>query len=204
MIIAEHAQNSPEWFQARLGMPTASNFSSLITSDGTPSKSAQGYAETLAGELYAGQRLDSWQGNDYTQFGHDTEEEAALSYALQHDAELQPIGFCESDDRRYGCSPDRLVGDDGVVELKCFPKRHISMLLYWHKHKRTPPEFIAQTQGELLVTGRAYCDLFFYSPVLPTLVIRQEPIPAIQDALLVQIEKCIQERDRVLEILRGM
>jgi len=203
MIVLELEQNTPEWLKARAGIPTASEFSSLVTADGKPSKSAQAYAETLAGELYAGQPITSWEGNQYTQFGHETEEEAALAYSLRTGTDLDPIGFCLDDAERYGCSPDRLAGD-GLLEIKCLPKKHITQLLYWHKHGRSPPDYIAQCQGQLLVTGRAWVDLFFYSPLLPSLTIRIQPDPDYHRAILAGIDQCIAERDRVLQILEGM
>jgi hypothetical protein len=131
------------------------------------------------------------------------EEEAVLAYAMLTGSDPQPVGFCLDDSGRYGCSPDRLIGDDGVLEIKNLPKQHIKTLLYWHKHGRIPTDYVQQVQGQLLVTGRAYCALFFYSPLLPTLVARIEPDQRLQDALVVAIERCITERDRIVQILRA-
>lgn len=203
MIVLDLDQNTTEWHKARAGMPTASAFSSLVNADGKPSKSAQGYAEMLAGEMYAGQPIDPWSGNQFTEYGHEMEEEAALAYSLRTGTDLDTIGFCMDDARRYGCSPDRLAGN-GLLEIKCLPKRHITQLLYWNKNHKAPPDYIAQAQGQLLVTGREWVDLFFYSPLLPCLNIRIKPDRAFASALLQAIDNCLIERDRILKILEDM
>jgi len=195
-------QNTPEWLALRAGMPTASAYKQLITSTGSASKSMTSYAQELAGEMYAGRPLDTWTGNQYTEYGHQTEEEAALAYALQSDGEVTNGGFVTDDYETYGCSPDGFVGMDGLVEIKCLPKKHIDVLLYWKKHHKCPSDYVAQVQGQLFVTGREWCDLFFYRPFLPSLVIRCHPDQAIFTALEAQLQSCIEERDRILKILR--
>lgn len=204
MIIHDVEQNTPEWLHLRAGMPTASEFSKLITSTGAASKSMIAYAQELAGEVYAGQPLNGWEGNQYTERGHDLEDEARASYGLLTGAEVTQVGFVTDDLQRWGCSPDGLVGDDGLLEIKCLPKKHIGMLLYWHKHKKCPPDFIQQVQGQMWITGRAWCDLYFYQPHLPDLVIRVEPDEKLVDALKEQLTECLIERDRTLDILEAM
>lgn len=203
MIALELEQYSPGWWAVRLGLPTASRFKDLLTATGAPSKSTQAYAEYLAGCLYAGKDIDEWQGNQYTDRGTELEQEARLAYAMSG-GEVQEIGFCTDADGRYGASPDGLVGDDGVLEIKCLPRKHISMLLYWDKHKKVPPEFRAQVQGQLLVTGRNWCDLMFYHPDLPQKIIRVEPDQEYQEKLIKQIYACLDERDRISAVLEGM
>ena len=202
MIIHDVEQNSEEWLKLRSGMPTASCFSKLVTSKGEPSKSMQGYAQTLAGELYAGHPLDSWQGNIYTDRGHELEDEAALAYEMRG-PEVNTIGFVTDNDCMYGCSPDRTVGDDGLIEIKCLPKAHISVLMHFDKHGKVPSDYVVQPQGQMLVTGRAWCDLVFYQPDLPMLVVRQEPDVKIMAGLRDQLQAVLAERDRVMRVLEG-
>lgn len=201
MIVHNHEQNSPEWFASRLAIPTASSASRLITSTGAASKSIDGYAEELAIELYTGAPANDWSGNQYTEFGHEMEAESAAWYSFERGVDLVETGFITDDLGRYGCSPDRLVGDDGTVELKNLPKKHIAALLYWAKNKRPPTDKLAQCHMQMLVTDRAWCDLVYYSNTLPRLVCRIERDAKMDDALKEQITVCLQKRDDIVKTL---
>lgn len=203
MIIHHVEQNTDEWLALRAGKPTASEFSKLITSTGAPSKSLQGYAETLAGELYAGKPLNLWEGNQFTERGHEVEDEARLAYEMRTGATVEQVGFVTDDLVMYGCSPDGVVKGGGLVEIKCLPRKHISVLLYWKKHGRCPPDYIQQTQGQMLVTGESWCDIVFYQPDLPMLVIREEPDPDVRIGLKAQLTACLAARDEVLKTLES-
>jgi len=146
MKIIECEQNSDEWMLARNGIPTASNASKLITSKGEPTtgKGLTDYAKTLAADTFAGKPIDHWEGNIYTERGHEVEDEARSWYAMERNADLVQVGFCTDDLGLYGASPDSLVGDDGVVEIKCLPKGHMDAILYWQKNNRPPTTYIPQ------------------------------------------------------------
>lgn len=203
-IVHTCEQGSPEWFSVRAGKPTASCFDKLITSTGEPSKSLGGYAITLAGELYAGKPLDAWEGNAYTERGKLFEEEARKMYAFLHDVEPEIIGFVTDDATQYGCSPDSLIKSDGMLEIKCLKaENHIKAILYYRKHKKCPPDYVQQTQGQIMVCERAWCDLFFYHPDLPQLIIRQERNEPIIASLSEQIGNVLIERDRILMELKN-
>jgi len=131
VIVHDVAQGTDEWHALRAGLPTASEFSKLVTSKGEPSKSMTAYAMELAGELYAGRPLDAWEGNKYTERGHEIEHEARLAYAMRGEP-VEEIGFVTDDEGLWGCSPDGLVGEYGMIEIKCLPKKHISVLLYFN------------------------------------------------------------------------
>jgi hypothetical protein len=183
----------------RAGLPTASEFSKLITSTGEPSKSLSGYAITLAAEKYAGKPIETWEGNKYTDRGKELEPDAKSLYAFMHDQNLEPVGFVTDDLQLYGCSPDSWAGTEGLAEIKCLKaENHVKAILYYRKHKRCHPDYVQQTQGQLLVCERAWCDLIFYHPDLPMLTIRQERDQAIIGALRVHLDLVIEERDRVL------
>ena len=202
MIIHDCDQNTDEWLVLRAGKPTASEFSKLVTSKGDPSKSMGKYAIELAGELYAGRPLDTWNGNKYTEYGHEIEDEARLAYEMRTGNTVDQVGFITDDDQRWGCSPDGMIGGCGLVEIKCLPKEHIPSLLYWKKNGRIPPERIAQIQGQLFITEREWCDLVFYRPGLPMLIVRITPDKDFIDSLESQLLACIAERDAVLEQLK--
>ena len=205
MIIHNCDQGSAEWYALRAGMPTASDFSKLITSAGETSKSLAGYAITLAAEKYAGKPVDAWQGNGHTDRGKALEPAARAAYALIHDHEVTQAGFVTDDLGRYGCSPDGLVGDDGIAELKCLKaENHIKAIMYYRKYNVCPPDYVQQTQGQLLVCKRQWSDLVFYHPDLPKLVIRQEQDGYFIEALEHHIDMVIVERDRILSEIEAV
>lgn len=203
MILHDVEQGSEPWRALRIGKPCASEFSRIVTSTGEVSKSLPGYALTLAGELFAGKALDAWEGNAWTERGKELEAEALQLYEFSHGVTVQRVGCLTDDAETMLCSPDALVDDDGMAEVKCLKaENHIKAVLYWQKHRKSPSDYIQQTQGQLLISGRRWCDLIFHHPDLPPLVIRQTPIPEVQAALTVQIPVLIKERDTVLAALR--
>jgi hypothetical protein len=203
MRLHDVEQRSPEWYRLRLGIPTTSEFSSLVTPTGKPSKSASEYAVTLAAELFIGRQI-GWDGNGWTERGREMEHQAVSLYEFANDCELHRVGFITDDDGTVGCSPDGLAGDDGMVEIKCLKaENHVRAILHHQAHGTCPSDYVPQTQGQLLICQRRWCDLVFYHPELPMLTIRQEPDPNIQAVLQEQIPVVIKERDRVLVALRS-
>lgn len=202
MKIHNVEQGTDEWFAIRSGRPTASEFSNLITSTGEASKSLPAYAARLAAELYAGKPVDSFEGNAWTQRGNELEDAALSLYGLQMDCEPEKVGFVTDDDELYGCSPDAFA-NDGMVEIKCLKtENHVKAILYHKKHGRCPTDYVQQTQGQMFITGRKWCDLVFYHPELPMLIIRQEPDKKVVDGLIVQLNNVLEERDKILQVLR--
>lgn len=203
MKIHEVEQRSPEWYALRLGKPTASEFSKLVTSKGERSKSADGYALTLAAELYAGAPLDGWEGNAWTERGREIEGTALAFYAFMRDAEVRAVGFVTDEAGTIGCSPDGLIGDDGLVEVKCLKaENHVKAILYYQEHGRCQPDYVQQSQGQMMICERKWCDLIFYHPNLPMLVVRQTPFKPVVAGLREAIDAVIVERDRALAALR--
>lgn len=205
MIIHDIEQRSEEWFKLRAGMPTASMFSKLVTGEGKPSKQLDGYALTLAGAIYAGKELDSWEGNKWTERGTELEDDARSLYEFANDVEIQQAGFITDDEKLYGCSPDGLVGDNGMIEIKCLKaENHIKAILDHQKDGKFSTEYILQVQGQMMIAERKWCDLIFYHPELPLLVIRIEPWPEITTPLLLQIAKVLEKRDEIVTSLNKM
>jgi len=204
IINREIAQGSDEWFAAKVGKPSASNASKLITSVGAPSKSMKAYAQTLAGELYAGQSIDPFTGNINTEYGNETEQESRLAYSMLKDVDVEQVAFIEDDLQQYLVSPDGLIGDTGMLELKNKPKLHISTLMYYQKHKKIPTDYIAQLQMQMFVSQREYVDIYYYSKLLPCLLVRVYPDAKIVDGLKAQLLACIAERNLVFNELKEM
>ncbi len=203
MKIHDVEQRSDEWYALRAGLPTASEFSKIVTSKGEASKSASGYALTLAAELFAGRPVDAWEGNVWTERGREMEQRAIDLYEFTRELDTEAVGFVTDDKGLMGCSPDRLVGADGLAEVKCLKaENHIKAILYHQKHGRYPPDYVQQAQGQMMICERAWCDIVFYHPELPMLVIRTEPDKDVQYALMDAIPKLCKERDEVVAALR--
>lgn len=158
-------QGSPEWFHARLGIPTASMFSAVLAKG--QGKTRRSYMLKLAGERLTGEPAESYS-NGHMERGKEMEPDARNLYALMHDAEPEQVGFIKRGDEA-GCSPDSLIGDDGLLEIKtALPHILIEHIL----KDQFPPEHKAQCQGALWVSGRQWIDIAVYWPSLPLFVKR--------------------------------
>lgn len=167
MVINDCEQGSPEWFRARLGIPTASEFSKIITGTGKASTQAGDYMNRLLAEWLAGEHLEAWEGNQWTERGKELEEEARSYYEMTKNVDVVQVGFVTND--IAGCSPDGLVGEDGGVEIKGpSPGVHVSYLLA----DKLPTIHIPQIQGSMWILDRDWWDFISYHPVLDKLVIR--------------------------------
>lgn len=198
-------QGTDEWHKLRVGIPTASQFSKLVTSTGEPSKSAEKYAYQLAAEKYHGSPVDAWAGNKWTENGNETEPDAREFYSLSHLVDVVQTGFITDDLVTMGCSPDGLVGDDGLLEIKCLKAENfVETALYWRKHGKCPTTYVAQTQGQMLICERQWCDLLFYHRDLPPFVIRQYADPEFHAALKREAEKINKRVDEIYQVLVGL
>jgi len=196
MKIIDCEQGTPEWFQARAGKPTASGFDKILTTKGVPSKQAEKYLYRLAGEAVTGIPEESYQ-NVAMLRGKEMEAEARKFYEFKNDVEIVQIGFCLSDDG-YGCSPDGLVGKDGLLEIKCpLMSTHVGYLL----NGTLPTEYFQQTQGQLLVTGRKWLDFLSYYPGIKPLLVRVERDEKFIKLLKTELEGCC---NKIYEIVQAI
>lgn len=201
MQIHKVEQRTAEWFALRAGTPTASEFSKLVTGTGKASTQVKGYAARLAAEKFAGGELEKWEGSQWTVRGAEMEPEARAAYELLG-ADVEEVGFVTN--HGAGCSPDGLVGDEGLCEIKCLsPEKHVLALAYHAKHGRAPVDYIPQVQGQIWLCQRKWCDLYFYHPKLPELCIRVESDSDYQSTLAEQVEAVLSERDRLVQILEA-
>lgn len=222
MIVIDCIQGTDEWWEARTGVPTASEFNQVLTppdyrekwdcgnaecthvaekaaknckkGGGSAKKykdvsmrksaSSQPYMNKLLAEWVRGVPDESFQ-SEWMKRGHDLEGEAASYYELETGKTCEKVGFC-LDGAGYGCSPDRLIGSDGGLEVKC-PSAgvHIGYLI----NGILPPIYRLQVLGCLLITGREWWDFESYHPDMKPLVIRteaakvKEEIQVLQSAL---------------------
>lgn len=166
MKILNVVQNSPEWYAAKHGIPSSSNFHKVVTIDGKPSKQRAKYLCQLAGEIITGVSGEAYQSKDMLR-GKEIETEARELYQMLIGKAVKEVGFCLA--MGYGCSPDGLVGDKGLVEIKCpIMATQVGYLLA----NTLPTDYFQQLQGQMLVTSRAWVDFFSYYPGLKPLFIR--------------------------------
>ena len=167
MEIIDCEQGSETWFRCRAGIPTASEFATICAKgrDGE-SKARRTYLLRLAGELLTGEPAETYS-NHHMERGKSMEGEARDLYAFMTNADLQQVGFIRNGSK--GCSPDSLIGADGMLELKTkLPHLLIDLIL----KDRFPPEHRAQTQGQLWVAEREWVDICVYWPNLPPFIRR--------------------------------
>ncbi len=163
MIVLPHAQGTPEWRQARIGLPTASGLDNLLTPALKPSSSAQKYLHRLVAEWLLGAPLDDGD-NQWMERGREMEIEGVRYYEMVTGLEVQRVGLCLRDDRQFGCSPDGLIGEDGGLEIKCPSAAvHVGYML---DPGSLVSAYRAQVQGALLVTGRGCWEIMSYNPQL--------------------------------------
>lgn len=171
MIIHSVEQGTPEWFKVRAGVPSASCFGKILTPTGKESTQFKGYAAFLLAEKILNKPLDKFQDNKpyWMERGNELEADAVKMYEFMYDLPTVKAGFCTLDDNSAGCSPDRFVGDDGLVEIKCpAPWTHVENLVA----DKIDSDYIPQVQGQLYVTGRKWVDWFSYHPDMTPSVIR--------------------------------
>lgn len=202
MIHRDVEQRSEEWYSLRLGIPTASEFSKLVTPAKVEiSKQLEDYAMVLAAEAWSKQEVDPWAGNVYTDNGIEMEDRARAYYALLTGRDTEDVGFVTSDSIEAGASPDALL-EGGVLEIKNLgAKQHIRCL----GMNSCPLDYLMQVQGQILVgwdDGIRWADLLLYSDQLPPKVFHVEPDQKIQDALKRAIEMVCKRRDYHLDVIR--
>lgn len=164
---ANASQESADWMLARCGMFTASRAAKLMAKlrDGRPAASRGELLVLLAIERLTGTPVDTYQ-NDAMRRGTELEGEARDAYSFVTGSAVVEVGFVSCDDLpNTGCSPDGIVGDDGLVELKCPANmaKHLDALRNGDHAK----EYRWQLQHQLMVTGRAWVDAVSYDPRYP-------------------------------------
>lgn len=158
-------QGSDEWLKARVGKATASKIADIVakTKSG-PAASRTNYAAQLVAERLTGKPAESYT-NAAMQWGTEHESAARDAYALKVGCFIEQVGFIDHPTvAMSGASPDGLVFDDGLVEIKCpNTATHIETLLGGEIDKK----YLLQMQWQMACTGRAWCDFVSFDPRLP-------------------------------------
>jgi hypothetical protein len=161
MKIVTAEQRSPDWFAARLGKATASNFANVLASKSTAAY--RNYRVKLALERMTGKQEEGFQSDAMRQ-GTEREPLARIAYEAHTGHLVEEVGFCLHDVLECGASPDGLVNADGGLEIKCpTPGKHFEYL----RQKGEPAEYTAQIQGCMWITGRSWWDFVSFCPEFP-------------------------------------
>jgi putative phage-type endonuclease len=171
-------QGTPEWLAERAGKVTASMVSAVLMKPETAGY--RDYQAQLVAEILTGKP----QGSDFTnaamQFGTETEPLARSAYEAETGFSVDEVGFCQHPSiKRAGASPDGLVGNSGLVEIKC-PKvaTHLAYLIA----DVVPAAYKNQMQWQMACTNRDWCDFVSFRPDLPEhlqlLIVRFKRDPA--------------------------
>lgn len=161
-IIESIEQGSQEWLELRVGKVTASKFKDVMTNGkgGNLSVTAKSYMIKLVCEILRGEPMPFFE-NDSMRWGTETEPQARAMYELKNDVDVKEVAFVELNDF-VGVSPDGLVGDNGLLEIKC-PNTETQIKRFLDG-VGLPKEYEAQVQGQLWVTGREWCDFVSFDP----------------------------------------
>jgi putative phage-type endonuclease len=199
-------QRSADWYSARLGKATASRIADIIarTKSGH-STSRANYAAQLVCERLTGVAAEGFVSAAMV-WGIEKELEARGLYEFEHDAQVVKVGFLDHPSiAMSGASPDGLVGEAGLIEVKCpITATHLETLL----GRSVPGRYVTQMQWQMAVTGRSWCDFVSYDPRLP-LHLRLSVQRLHRDAALIaelegEVSSFLVEVDATLAKLDGL
>lgn len=199
MEVIQCEQGSVEWFQARAGVVTASEFQTLLMKGkgGGESLTRKTYMRKLAGEIITGEPSEGFS-NVHTDRGKAMEPEARDLYAFMADCDPQQVGFIKSG--RKGASPDSLIGDNGGLEIKTrLPHLMIELL----EKDEVPAEHIAQIQGGMWVAEREWWDFVAYWPKMPLFVKRVYRDEAYIKMLAAAVDQFNDDLDALVNRIRS-
>jgi len=157
-------QRTEDWFETRLGRATASRFKDvMLTIKSGEAAGRKNYRAELVAERLTGVR-DEGYTTAAMQWGIDNEPLARLRYELLTGNSVEECGFFAHSSLMAGASPDGLIYDDGLIEIKCpNTATHIETL----KSKKLPYQYYWQVMGQMWITGRKWCDFVSFDPRMP-------------------------------------
>lgn len=196
-------QGSPEWMALRCGRVTMSRAKDCISKGrgSSPSLTREKYLYEIVSERLTGQP-ESQYTNQAMEHGTITEPEARLVYQDKESVIVDQIGFVEHDENT-GCSPDGVIGKEGLLEIKC-PKTSTQIRRIMEND--FPSEYKAQVQGQLWICEREWCDFVSYDPRIEGpasyFKIRVHRDEKYIKELQIGIEKFIEEVERIVGRLK--
>jgi predicted phage-related endonuclease len=189
-VYRDMVQGSDEWLAARCGLLTASEMAHMITPTFKVADNAKTRAHVyeLAAQRIARNVEPSFMSDDMLR-GLDDEQYAIRAYEELFGADVNQVGFVTNDSFGFtiGCSPDALVGNDVLIEIKSRRQKYQVETI---ATRQVPVDHIVQIQTALLVTGRRVCHYVSYSAGLPMVVLPVERDAGAQSAILTAATAC--------------
>lgn len=189
--IYDFEQQTPEWDAAKLGMFSGSSFHIFL---GSSEKKKEKLWEKVAERRYMDSDNEDFF-SPFTERGNLLEPEARRLYSAVNEVEVSQVGLVEEDGEFDGwavCSPDGLVGDDGIIEIKTLAAK-LFLLFTEDKDKiYIKPEHRTQIQYNLFVTERKWCDLVYYHPRAGFRIIRIERDEEYIEKIKTALRECIK------------
>jgi putative phage-type endonuclease len=198
-------QRTEEWFRARVGKATASRIADVLSKIKTgESASRKNYKMELVVQRLTGQLGESFT-NAAMEWGTATEPQARMAYEAHTGSFVEEKGFVDHPTIEwFGCSPDGLVGDDGLIEIKCMnTANHVETII----EGKPPSRYIPQMQCQMAVTGRQWCDFVAFDPRLPEdlqlLVVRVDRDQEYIDQMEVEVKQFLSEVNDLFNQLKA-
>ena len=203
---AQIAQGTPEWHQMRLGKVTASRVADILAKTKTgPSASRQNYLIELAIQRTTGIIQESYS-NSAMEWGTQTEPQARVAYEVATNNFVDKVAFIDHPSIKwFGCSPDGLVSDRGLLEIKC-----PNSATHWEyfKSKKPPQKYFIQMQAQIAVTNKDWCDFVSFDPRMPDrsqlLIVRIDRDEAFIAEMEAEIKKFLDEVEVEVNLMKGM
>jgi len=198
-------QGTSEWHQLRLGKVTASRVADILAKTKTgPSASRQNYLIELALQRVT-KTIEESYTNAAMEWGTQTEPQARVAYEVKTGNFVDQVAFVDHPTiAGFGCSPDGLVGDSGLIEIKC-----PNSATHWSyiKANEPPNKYFIQMQAQMAVTGAKWCDFVSFDPRMPersqlliVRVLRDSEYIIYMEA---EIKQFLSEVEKEVELMRS-
>ena len=198
-------QGTEAWLQLRLGKVTASRVADIMAKTKTGASASRGnYLIELALQRVTG-NIEPMYTNDAMAWGTATEPQARVDYEVKTGNFVDQIAFVEHPTIEwFGCSPDGLVGNDGLIEIKC-----PNSATHWAtiKDGKPPNKYVIQMQTQMACTNRQWCDFVSFDPRMPErsqlFICRVERDQTMIDEIEVEVMKFLNEVESEVNLMRS-
>lgn len=198
-------QGTDDWHQLRLGKVTASRMADVLSKGKSgESASRKNYRIELVAHRLTGKPSESFT-NAAMEWGTATEPLARVAYELHTSENVDQVAFVDHPTIEwFGCSPDGLVQDTGLVEIKC---PNTTTHLDWMDDGKVPSKHIPQMMAQMACTDRDWCDFVSYDPRLPEdlrlFVVRLNRDQEYIDSMEVEVKRFLDEVEMTINKLKG-
>lgn len=193
-IINNIQQGTPEWLQLRVGVFTATDGQTIATKG----KGLETLIYEKASEIITGLSCEEAYTNSNIERGKELEEQARLFYEIEKNVSVETVAFVYGDLQYTGCSPDGLVGVDGLAEFKCPNNKNFVYICITEDYDK---HYFWQTQYQIFITGRKWADLVFFNPNFnnPVKIFRIERDEKAQIALKENTEYAVNKALKIVQ-----